>query len=35
MNIFKDLDMININLHYWNRYVKFINNIQNKGRRKL
>lgn len=35
MNIFENVDMTNINLHYWNRYVNFINNIQNKGRRKL
>lgn len=35
MNIFENVDITNINLHYWNRYVNFISNIQNKGKRKL
>ena len=35
MDIFKDINVDNVNLHYWNRYKKFIITIQNKGRRKL
>lgn len=35
MNIFESIDLTNINLHYWNRYIKFIKDIQNKGKRKL
>lgn len=35
MNIFETVDKSKLNLHYWNRYVKFINEIWKKGRRKL
>ena len=35
MDLFKNIDVSILNNHYWNRYIKFINNIQSKGKRKL
>ena len=35
MDIFEYINLKNINKHYWNRYVRFITDIHNKGNRNL